>query len=132
MYRCWPHRIWLKRKTLQALEDLKRVRLIETERRLSSWLDIFSNEPWVRTHSVLTVPYSYHALEAARLGQGVAIANRLNAQRLIDNKELVVPFKLPKERVPEVPSYYLTVPDVKQSNDSVAWLSGDWILSKTQ
>lgn len=114
---------------IRSLDDLRRVRLIETERRLSSWSDVFWDELWIKTHSFLTVPYSYHAFEAARLGYGVAIGNTFNARRLLDDGQLVIPFELPRERWPEVPSYFVTTPEEKQQRASViafkAWLLRD-------
>lgn len=110
---------YVEKHQLYSLESLQNVRLIETERRLSSWVDIFWDEPWIKTHRFLTVPYSYHAFEAARLGYGVAVGNTLNAKQLLDTGELIIPFALPKERWPEVPSYYVTVPQEKMDRDDV-------------
>lgn len=110
---------YAKGHTLQKPEDLKAVKLIETERRLVSWLDVLWDQPWVKSHPFLTVPYSLQALEAARLGYGVALGNKINAQSMLDEGQLIIPFTLSPERKPEVPKYFVTILEGKQHNQTV-------------
>lgn len=119
----------IARHSIQSLEDLSDVTLIETERRLISWQAILRNSPDLESQRFLSVSYSLHAFEAARLGLGVALGNRYNAQRFIDEGSLVVPFDIPEPLKPRTPKYFLTLPEKKSALKKVvgftAWLTGE-------
>lgn len=119
---------YVKKLKLKSIDDLERARLIETERRLTSWIDVLSDKAWVRGHRFLSVPYSLHAFEAARLGLGVALGNRLNAAPLLGAGALITPFKLDKSRRIVAPKYFLTSSAGKLTHESAehfrTWLMG--------
>lgn len=116
----------LYRHPVRSLTDLPRVTLIETERRLISWRAILRDSPTLDAQRFLSVSYSLHAFEAARLGMGVALGNRYNAQRFIDEGSLTVPFQIPEALKPRTPKYFLTLPERKSQLEKVtrfrAWL----------
>lgn len=119
----------IARHDIRNLEDLSQVTLIETERRLISWQAILRNSPDLESQRFLSVSYSLHAFEAARLGLGVALGNRYNAQRFIDEGSLAVPFEIPEALKPRTPKYFLTLPDKKSALKKVVdfseWLQGE-------
>lgn len=104
---------------IESIDDLARVRLIETERRLVSWQDVLWDKPWIKTHSFLSVPYSLHALTAASLGYGVALGNTINGKRLLQDGALVMPFELDAARRPDMPKYFMTVAQGKGGSEAL-------------
>lgn len=112
---------------IHSLNDLKGITLIETERRLLSWQSVLQGVGWFEKQSFLTVNYSVHALEAARLGLGVALANRHNASGLIASGALVVPFNFPPEKTPRAPRYYVSVFKQTEEKETVSRLR-NWLL----
>ena len=119
----------IRRHPVHCLDDLPRVTLIETERRLISWRAILRDTPSLDTQRFLSVSYSLHAFEAARLGMGVALGNRYNAQRFIDEGSLTIPFHIPDQMKPRTPKYFLTLPEKKEGLGKVRqfcqWLQGE-------
>ncbi|WP_282605168.1 LysR substrate-binding domain-containing protein [Pelagibius sp. Alg239-R121] len=119
------------RYPMNNLGDLKRVTLIETERRLISWRAILRESPSLDAQRFLSVSYSLHAFEAARLGMGVALGNRYNAQRFIDEGSLMIPFDIPDQLKPRTPKYFLTLPEKKEGLEKVIqfcqWLQAEII-----
>lgn len=112
---------------LKGLEDLQGVPLIETERRLTSWTTILSDYDWVNKQLFIRIGYSLHAFEAAARGLGVAIGNRANAQAILEQGRLVVPFTLSEESMPLTPKYFLTTSKVNYEAPKVTifkkWLT---------
>ncbi|MBY6162472.1 LysR family transcriptional regulator [Mameliella alba] len=102
------------RHNLASLESLKGLTLIETERRLTSWKTLLSHYSWATKQRYLFVSYSLHAFEAASRGIGVALGNRANAERMVAEGRLCVPFTLDPSEKPTVPSYFLTALPHKQ------------------
>jgi LysR family glycine cleavage system transcriptional activator len=129
----------IARHALTSLEDLSGVPLIETERRLISWHAILRDAASLdppggaspETQRFLSVSYSLHAFEAARLGMGVALGNRYNAQRFIDEGSLAVPFEFPEALKPRSPKYFLTLPDKKARLEKVMRFS-EWLQAETR
>lgn len=119
----------IARHGIQSLKDLSGVTLIETERRLISWQAILRESPNLEAQRFLSVSYSLHAFEAARLGLGVALGNRYNAQRFINDRSLAVPFEIPEVLKPRTPKYFLTLPEKKSALKKVVgfseWLQGE-------
>ena len=114
---------------VHCLEDLPKVTLIETERRLISWRAILRDTPSLDTQRFLSVSYSLHAFEAARLGMGVALGNRYNAQRFIDEGSLTIPFHIPDQMKPHTPKYFLTLPERKSRLEKVVCF-GEWLRAE--
>lgn len=119
----------ITRHAICSLEDLSKVTLIETERRLISWRAILREAPALDTQRFLSVSYSLHAFEAARLGMGVALGNRYNAQRFIDEGALTIPFQIPEALKPRTPKYFLTLPERKSKLEKVI-LFREWLLQE--
>lgn len=93
---------------ISCLEDLKGIPLIETERRLVSWKSLLHETAWISNNRVISVKYSHLAFSLAGYGYGVALGNLHNAQSLIDEGTLAVPFQLTKDLIPPTPRYYFT------------------------
>lgn len=117
---------YMKEKRIQSVEDLERCVLIETHRRLVSWQSIFAAIDQPLTQNIITVDYTLHALQTAKHGLGVAIANLYNAKKMIDSGELVIPFHFDEGSIPMSPRYYVStlkskdkLPRIKQFK---AWL----------
>ena len=110
---------YVEKHPISSVDDLRNVRLIETEKRLISWLDVLWDKPWVKSQPFFSVPFSLHSLNAARLGFGVALGNKLNAQSMLDEKSLIIPFELDVSRKPEMPKYFMTLPDGKGDMEHV-------------
>lgn len=125
-----------KKHNLGSLEDLKGLTLIETERRLTSWKTILSEFPWSRRQRYLSVSYSIHAFEAAACGIGVALGNKANAERMIAQGQLCVPFELDNDTLPPVPQYYLSTLAHKERLQKVrdfwGWLEDQADQSRSQ
>ncbi len=113
-----------------SLEDLQGVTLIETERRLTSWKKILAGRPWLKRQRFFSVSYSLHAFEAAARGIGVALGNRANAERMLAEGRLCMPFDLPAECRPPAPRYYLSAVShrQRQPRGRAFW---DWLLAET-
>lgn len=94
---------------IHCLDDLKGVPLIETERRLVSWQSLLHDTPWASGNRVISVKYSHLSFRLASLGYGVSLGNLHNAQSLIDEGILAVPFRLSKNLIHPTPRYYFTV-----------------------
>ncbi|TQV68322.1 LysR substrate-binding domain-containing protein [Denitrobaculum tricleocarpae] len=119
----------IARHSIRSLDDLSEVTLIETERRLISWQAILRESPKLESQRFLSVSYSLHAFEAARLGLGVALGNRYNAQRFIDEGSLAVPFEIPEVLKPRTPKYFLTLPEKKSALKKVVGFS-EWLQAE--
>ncbi|MCP4673575.1 MAG: LysR family transcriptional regulator, partial [Desulfobacula sp.] len=120
-----------KKKTIRSLEDLKGVKLIETSRRLISWQTLLAGVPWLKNQSILSVSYSFHAFRAAELGLGVALGNLYNANTLIKQGRLVIPFKLDSIKLPPEPRYFFSVLPHKAQTPKVIAFS-KWILAEVE
>ena len=105
---------FVKTHKVKSLEDLQGLTLIETERRLNSWKSILSEFPWVKDQHFLSVGYSLHAFEAAAQGLGVALGNRVNAEGMLANHQLCIPFDIDDSQLPPLPRYYLSIPPHKE------------------
>lgn len=116
-------------KGIRTLDDLKDVPLIETERRLVSWQSLLHNMPWASENRIISVKYSHLAFRLAGLGYGVALGNLHNAQCLIDEGKLAVPFDLSKDIIPPTPRYYFTV--VGDASEKVEAFS-QWLLATSR
>jgi len=116
---------YIARHRIRALEDVAACTLIETERRLVSWSDILPPGPERARPRVLTVGLSLHALQAARLGYGIALANRLNASAPMREGALEIPFVLDQSRLPPRPRYYYSVPPGRGADKERAF--HDWL-----
>ena len=114
---------------LRALDDLKGATLIETERRLTSWKKVLAGRSWLRRQRFFSVSYSLHAFEAAARGIGVALGNRANAERMLAEGRLCIPFELPSETVPPAPRYFLSAVSHRQRQPRVRafW---DWLVAE--
>ncbi len=93
---------------IKSIDDLKGCTLIETERRLVSWKSILTKKEWFKTQRFISVGFSLHALSAAEYGLGVALANRYNAQHLINANKIQIPFEFIDATLPATPRYYLS------------------------
>jgi len=99
----------IKARNIGCMDDLNNIPLIETERRLASWQSLLHDMPWARRNPIISVKYSHLAFRLASLGYGVALGNLHNAQGLIDENRLAVPFNFPKNLIPPTPRYYFTI-----------------------
>ncbi|NOD64728.1 LysR family transcriptional regulator [Ruegeria sp. HKCCD6109] len=120
---------YAKANALRALDDLKGATLIETERRLTSWKKVLAGRSWLRRQRFFSVSYSLHAFEAAARGIGVALGNRANAERMLAEGRLCIPFELPSETVPPAPRYFLSAVSHRQRQPRVRafW---DWLVAE--
>lgn len=114
---------------IKGLEDLRGVTLIETERRLTSWKKVLSGKPWLKKQRFFSVSYSLHAFEAAARGIGVALGNKANAERMVSEGRLCVPFELTADIVPPAPRYYLSSVSHRHRQPKVR-IFWDWILGE--
>ncbi|NOD93676.1 LysR family transcriptional regulator [Ruegeria sp. HKCCD4884] len=114
---------------LHSLDDLKGATLIETERRLTSWKKVLAGRSWLRRQHFFSVSYSLHAFEAAARGIGVALGNRANAERMLAEGRLCIPFELPSETLPPAPRYFLSAVSHRQRQPRVRafW---DWLVAE--
>ncbi|APX89762.1 hypothetical protein BV394_08570 [Brevirhabdus pacifica] len=112
---------------LKSVNDIHRARLIETERRLSSWNDIVDAGHVGRPF--LTVGYSHQAYEAASLGLGIALGNRVNAAPFLRAGTLIEPFTIPRTHLPPLPNYFITIPAPARNGDLPARLR-DWLIDE--
>ncbi|MBY6057995.1 LysR substrate-binding domain-containing protein [Leisingera daeponensis] len=114
---------------IAGLDDLEGVTLIETERRLTSWKKILAGRSWLKHQRFLSVSYSLHAFEAAARGSGVALGNRANAERMLAEGRLCMPFELPPEMLPPAPRYFMSAVSHRQRQPRVRafW---DWLLGE--
>lgn len=78
------------------LVDMKGKTLIITERRFHSWKALLKDYPWIDFCQIISVRYTYQALNAAVAGLGVALGNYRNAEYFINNNQLVSPFDIPR------------------------------------
>lgn len=112
---------------LVGMHALRGLTLIETERRLTSWKSLVSGFDWAKEQRFLTVGYSLQAFEAAALGFGVALGNRINAEGMLASGQLCIPFAVDEDLLPPSPDYYVSVPSHKQNWPSVraftSWLA---------
>ncbi|UZD89745.1 LysR substrate-binding domain-containing protein [Cognatishimia activa] len=118
-------------KDITSLEDLNGATLIETERRLTSWKKILAGRSWLKHQRFFSVSYSLHAFEAAARGIGVALGNRANADRMLAEGRLCIPFELPSDSLPPAPRYFLSAVSHRKRQPRVQafW---DWIMNETQ
>ena len=114
---------------LNCLGDLEGVPLIETERRLTSWKTILNKYEWINKQQFIRLGYSLHAFEAAARGLGVALGNRANAQAILNQGRLVVPFPLEENDLPPTPKYFLTTSKINHETPKVT-IFKKWLLSQ--
>lgn len=114
--------------SIRSLPCLARATLIETERRLSSWKTVLPEWPGFDKVKFLAVSYSFQAFEAARLGYGVALGNKINAAPLLESKQLIIPFDLKMEGAALRAKYFLTKPSSDTTNPYAEKFS-DWLIS---
>ena len=116
---------------ISGLEDLRGATLIETERRLTSWKKVLAGRAWLKQQRFFSVSYSLHAFEAAARGIGVALGNRANAERMLEEGRLCIPFELSPEMMPPSPRYFLSAVSHRQRQPRVRafW---DWLLAETE
>ncbi len=114
------------RLSIDSLDSLQQATLIETERRLVSWTDVLSGRSWLGRQRMLTVSLSLHALEAARLGLGVALANRHNAKRFVQSSDLAIPFEIDQGLLPPRPRYWFSLSPGQTASEK-ALLFRDWL-----
>ena len=119
---------FVKQHNLSAVEQLKGLTLIETERRLNSWRSLLAQYSWVNQQRYLSVGYSLQAFDAAELGLGIALGNLINAQDMIASEKLCIPFEIDKESIPPLPHYYLSIPPYKERWSRVSNFV-DWVTS---
>ncbi|MCP4790552.1 MAG: LysR family transcriptional regulator [Gammaproteobacteria bacterium] len=96
--------------TLEAPDDLHKVRLLYTERRLVQWDNYFIGSDFDHQHAKGNLWFlnSVHTLDAALAGHGVALMNREFATKYIASGELVIPFEVQNINMTK-PGYYLRV-----------------------
>ncbi|NQV22174.1 MAG: LysR family transcriptional regulator [Rhodospirillales bacterium] len=116
-------------KNLKTVDDLAGITLIETERRVVSWLTVLRDRPWLSAQRFLTVPYSHHAFDAASRGMGVALGNYHNAQTHIESGRLTNPFVLPRAMVPPEPRYFFSASKIRSDEPKVQAFRS-WILEQ--
>lgn len=89
------------------INDLEGKCLILTERRFHSWRAILKEHNWLEKCQIISVRYTYQALNAAIAGLGIALGNRQNAEHFISQKLLVSPFEID---IPDhkSPKYYFS------------------------
>lgn len=83
----------------------------------------------VETPAVFSASYSLHAFEAAARGIGVALASRANAERMLVERRLCIPFELEPEILPPTPRYFISAVSHRQRQPRVRafW---DWLLDE--
>jgi LysR family glycine cleavage system transcriptional activator len=93
---------------LQTPEDLEKVRLLYTERRLIQWDNYFIDSEFDhrKARGSLWFLNSVHTLDAALAGQGLALMNKEFATQYIASGELVIPFVIVNPAITK-PGYYL-------------------------
>ena len=119
----------LQKHTIDSIDSLAGIPLIETERRLVSWNVILQSYPWFQTQKILTFSYSLHAFKAAELGLGVVLGNRHNAKWYIDENFLCIPFELEAGIVPPTPRYFISLTMQKANIPKVADFT-NWIKNE--
>lgn len=119
---------YVEQMGIACLEDVRRCLLIETEKRVFSWNHVLRAFPWRHRCRRTIVPYTYHALAIADLGQGIALANRYNADRLIRTNRLVMPFSI--DMINDyAPSYYFSCLPKNQETPAVR-LFHSWLVDQ--
>lgn len=106
---------------LRTLEDVRPCLLIETEKRVFSWDNVLRAFPWRAECRMFAVQYTYQAMTSASLGQGIALANRYNADYLLRKGSLVIPFEIDIANY-HGPSYYFSCLPKKQALPTVRML----------
>jgi len=119
---------FIKTHNINDLKDLRGHVLIETERRLNSWKNILSKFEWANEQRYLSMGYSLQAFDAAEQGVGIALGNLINAQQMIDQGRLVIPFDIDASSLGPLPRYYLTIPSQKERLARVVSFK-DWLIS---
>ena len=91
-------------------EDLQKVRLLYTERRLIQWDNYFIDSEFDHQSVAGNLWFlnSVHTLDAALAGHGVALMNREFATPFIATGELTIPFEVESPTITK-PGYYLQV-----------------------
>jgi LysR family glycine cleavage system transcriptional activator len=112
-------------KQITCKEDLLKVPLIHVSGILEdwqTWFEAMGMQIGASTQGHLMMDYS-GSLEMARQGLGVAMAQGILAQDLLDRGELVVPFDF---RLAAKDSFYLIAPEkLNQTKNIIAFV--DWI-----
>ncbi len=121
-----PHHYDVNKIT--SANNLRGITLIETARRLVSWQNILADQSWYDHQPIFSVNHTVHALEAARNGIGIALANRHNAQDMLKNGHLVTPFMFNAGTVARTPCYYFSIPPHKKHDKYVQRLQ-NWFMS---
>lgn len=95
---------------IRTPEDLQKVRLLYTERRLIQWDNYFIDSEFDHQSVAGNLWFlnSVHTLDAALAGHGVALMNREFATPFIATGELAIPFEVESPAITK-PGYYLQV-----------------------
>ncbi|HCH23594.1 MAG TPA: hypothetical protein DE179_04790 [Oceanospirillaceae bacterium] len=93
---------------IETPEDLAKVRLLYTERRLIQWDNYFVDSDFDhrQTRGSLWFLNSVHTLDAALAGHGLALMNKEFATQYLASGELVIPFEIDNSTITK-PGYYL-------------------------
>ena len=104
---CSP-KLLAKIGSIETPADLKKVRLLYTERRLIQWDNYFIDSEFDhrQTRGSLWFLNSVHTLDAALAGQGLALMNKEFATQYIASGELIIPFEIDNPAITK-PGYYL-------------------------
>lgn len=110
---------------LRSVEDVQSCLLIETRKRVFSWDNVLRDYPWRGRCRMMFMQYTYQAMTSVALGQGIALANRYNADHLVKAGRLVIPFEIVLRNYVG-PSYYFSSLPTRQALPAVrafrAWL----------
>jgi len=121
---------YIKEHRIKTLEDVRRCTLIETEKRPWSWNNVLRNYPWRSECRTLTMQFTYQALTSVTLNQGIALANRHNADYLIHQGRLRMPFQLEDMRA-EGPAYYFSCTPENAASPAVQTFR-NWIYAQSR
>jgi len=119
----------VKKHKIHSIKNLRGIALIETERRLISWRAILGSQAWFKTQRIISVSYSLHAFQAAELSLGIALGNRYNAAKYIEEGRLCIPFEFEQGAVPPTPRYFISSTLQKANLPKVASFS-NWIINE--
>lgn len=114
-------------KRLSCHEDIENFRLIYTERRLVQWDTYLANSGYghIKAYGQLWFLNSVHTFEAALAGLGVALVNRVFANKYIKSGELIIPFEL-EANFGRKPGYYFVSPQHTAGSDKIIAIK-NWI-----
>lgn len=115
---------------IKSLADVKRCTLIETEKRMFSWNNVLHEFSWRNRCHMMVVQYTYQAMTSVALGQGLALANRYNAEYLLRRGSLMVPFGLDINKY-YGPAYYFSCLEELENTVDIQAFKG-WLLEQIQ